>query len=274
MWKSILCLSFLISSLAQANIYPDSANQRRALTGAEKQHLLHLGDLGKGGCSASALTPNTLITAEHCSALTTGYFELDSSKTFKIVKILDVSSHYEGDVMVAQIAWTDGAAPTLLLYPRELANTESQLKFGSDSEATPLFSLGYPRDLEKRATYSSGFLKTTKLYPSFSVADPYTHQAVRAALYLRVNVPLINGNSGGPVYTANYKLVGIVSNGTAPVSDEEMKSPSYNSQNPLYWNQLGALYFLYPQMKTLQTIFPNGVNPNVNENGEWIGKSN
>jgi len=274
MLNVLLLLNLLMANLAFANIYPDTINQRRPLNGEEKQHLLHLGDFGVGGCSASALTPDTIITAEHCYELTSGYFELDPSQTFKVLKKLDVSSHYANDVMILKVRWTAGSAPTLLLYPQKLANTESQLKFGSDAEATKLFSIGYPHDLEKRGTYSSGFLKSSKLYPRSGMKDPYTQDYTKEALFLKVNVPLINGNSGGPVYTDDYKLVGIVSNGTAPTSDAEMKLPEFNSQNPKYWNEIGALYYLFPQMKTLQSLFPNGVNPDVNEKGEWIGKTN
>lgn len=299
MLKLFLCLSslihcFIIGNLAYADVYPDTINQRLELSAEDKQHLLHLGELGKGGCSASALTPDTLITAEHCLelqadgkfdlTLAKGYFELDPTQTFqmvtqvsknsktKLIKPLDVSSHYANDVMIVKIKWTSGSAPSMLRYPHAMANTESQLKIGTtDSEATKLFALGYPHDLDRRATHSWGYLRGTQLWPRTGAAvDPYTHDRTLESLYLKINVPLIGGNSGGPIYTDDYKLVGIVHGGSL-TNDTEKLSADFNSQTPKFWNEVGALYFLYPQMKTLQTLFPDGVNPNVNEAGEWIG---
>ena len=287
MLKVLFLLNLVFIHLALADVYPDTINQRRELTAAEQQHLLHLGMVGQPGCSASALTPDTIITAEHCIelgvdgfdlSLTKGYFEFDTTQTFtvitqkKIVKPVDVSSHYANDVMILKIKWTNGAAPTSLRYPHELVNSESQLKFGIDSDASRLFALGYPHDLDRRATYSYGYLKDKDLKKrSAGKVDPYTHDQTLESLYLKVNIPLTHGNSGGPIYTENFKLVGIVDAGSL-TSDLEKESPDYNSQNPLFWNHVGALYFLYPQMKSLQAIFPNGINPDVSDSGEWIGK--
>lgn len=295
MLKILLILNLVFIQLAFAEVFPDG-QARRELTTEEKQHLLHMGKLGQGGCSASALTPDTMITAEHCISrypdgdtnldIIDGYFELDPSHTFtvetvynkKLKKkrpvILDVSSHYANDVIIVKIKWTSGAAPAQLRYTREIVINENDLKFGADHEATPLFTLGYPRDREKKATYSSGFLKDRE-FPTISktLQNPYTNPPTdfEQALFLGVNVSTTNGNSGGAVFTDNYKLVGIVHGGKY-VSPDDAKITPCSAQSSIWWNRVAALYHLYPSMKQLQALYPNGINPNVNENGEWIGK--
>jgi hypothetical protein len=293
--KILFLLNLIFIQLSFAEVYPDGA-ERRELTVEEKQHLLHLGKFGEGGCSASALTPDTLITAEHCISrdpqrktnldMAMGYFELDPSHTFevetvydsklksRIPVILDVSSHYGNDVLIVKIKWTNGSAPAQLRYTRELIINESQLSFGPESDlgATPLFTIGYPFDLNRRATYSSGFLKN-KSFATVTSAfkDPYTLSTFKLPLFLDVNISITGGNSGGAVFTDQYKLVGIVHGGRYVNPKDAEVTPS-SAQSSIWWNRIAALYFLYPQMKTLQTLFPNGINPNVNENGEWIGK--
>jgi len=297
MLKLLLCLSSFISFSTFAHVYPDPGRQRRDLTPLEKQHLLHLGKLGQGGCSASALTPNLIITAERCMELNAdgryslelekGYFELDPTQTFTVVtssnangkikspKFLEVSSHYSNDIMILKIKWDKGNAPTKLKYPHALANQESALKFGSDLEATKVFAIGYPKDLDRRASYSAGFLKDKRMI-HLDYPDPYTHKPIQDSIYLKVNASLTSGNSGGPVYVGNFQLLGIVDAGdygdnqghygmSPPEAD-----PAFGSQNPKYWNLVGAIYRVYPQMKTLQLLFPNGVNPQVTEEGDWV----
>jgi V8-like Glu-specific endopeptidase len=282
MLKILLVLNLVFIHLAFADVYPDTVHQRRELTTEEKQHLLHLGKLGQSGCSASALTPDTILTAEHCfprylngasdRSLINGYLESNPSHTFKIISVLDASSHYSNDVLVLKIKWTSGKAPADLKYTREIVIHESDLKFGADSEATSLFTIGYPKDRDRQATHSTGFLKDTDLIPgAVAMKDPYTLKPLADALYLKVNVPMTHGNSGGAVFTGNYKLVGTVHGGSTALESEK-NSAEFNSQGSRFWNRIAALYYVYPQMKSLQKIFPNGINPNVGENGEWIGK--
>lgn len=293
MIKNLLLLPLLLNGIAHADVFPDLENLRREPTMEEKQHLLRMGGPGKGACSASAITPEIMITAEHCLSryvngvtlldLVEGYFEADPTQKFKvqlktdpksrkkIPVILDVSSHYENDMILVKIKWESGKAPDSLRYTREIAMTEADLKLGQDSEATPLFAIGYPMDRNYTAAYSTGFAKE-KDFPGIaqSMKDPYTGKQFEQAVFLKVNVPLTNGNSGGPVYTGNYKLVGTVHGGSAASDADRALDPT--SQNPRLWNRIAPIFQMYPKMKTLQEHFPNGVNPNVNENGEWIGK--
>ena len=257
-------ISLSIINAAQAHIYPDTPERRRTPTLEERRRMIRYGD-EKMGCSASALTPDTIITAEHCSKLTVGHFELDPKRTFKVLKVLESSTRYSNDVAIIKIKWLSGA-PKELLYTRELLTHESQVTIGEDGVGNRLVSLGYPLDQNKLATHSWGYLRGTHFYPrsvNFNNTD---------SLYLKVNVPLTNGNSGGAVYLDDGRLVGIVSSGGSGFASEEtMKSPQYHSQNPKFWNEVASIYYLYPQMKTLQNLYPNGINPQVNEQGEWIG---
>jgi V8-like Glu-specific endopeptidase len=242
-------LYILSTSLLFASVYPDVAHQRRDLEHEEKQRLLRL-----GGCSASALTKNIIITAQHCYSFKTGYFEADKSKTFQIVKTLEQSSLYENDYAIHEIKWDSGPAPTDLIVTKNIVTDKNELIFGEDKIATILYVIGYPYDRkidgEKIATFSWGYLKGEKLYAPSKVFK------TKEALYVTYNAPVTGGNSGGPIYKEDYSLVAIVSAGDGAPMDSDRASSDFTSQNSKFWNLGGALYYIYPKSKILQKLYP------------------
>lgn len=240
-----LIIVFLYSAWALSGVFPDVAHQRRELEGDEKFRLLKLGH-----CSASALTPNIIITAEHCIDNKNGYMEADPTQTFSVVKILEKSSHYENDILIAEIKWKAKHAPKDLIVTKKIIISKDEVRAGEDHEATKLYVLGYPMDRNKEATFSWGYLKGDKFYRGTPVLK------TKDAVYITFNAPTTHGNSGGPVYTEDYALIGIVSAGDGAPTPAEMESVEYNSQNPKYFNLAGALYFYYPRSKLLQKLFP------------------
>jgi V8-like Glu-specific endopeptidase len=230
------------------DIYWNDAETRHDATPEELEWTI------KGsGCTASALTAKYVLTANHCRP-SRGDMYLSGAnqangvteRDIRVVRVAESSSSY--DYSILEIEWVDGFPTEGQKYSPYISTKDEDLTMGTDEEATPLFTVGYPIDRDLRATYAEGFSKA--------------YSGTR----LKYNVGSINGNSGGAVWTIETKTLVSMTN-SGPHSYGQSGWNNNDPENPRAWNNGVAFAKIYSRSQLLKQIFPDGDNGEVDEYG-------
>lgn len=200
-----------------------------------------------GGCSASLLSSDYLITAHHCGIkvnkkATSGYCLNNGCRNdITITESLDKDRGL--DFHIFKIRWKNGKMPEGQKFPPSILTDDNDLKTGKKiGEGDEIFTVGFPADKTSwGATFAKGRLKT------------------KDSSYISYNIGIINGNSGGAVWRIEDKmLVGLTNHGP-----HAMGMPGWDKNkldDPKAWNGGTNMAVAYKKSKVLQEIFPNGKN--------------
>lgn len=204
------------------------------------------------GCSGSLVTPAMLLTANHCSpragaAYTSGgCLVLGCSRDLKATRVVECDEGLDYCLVEVKAARTDAMA--LQRFTPQVLTDPSQLQLGRDSEATALFTVGFPGD-KGRAMHASGFSKKLD----------------NESLYY--NIGVINGNSGGAVWTTHgFRLVTLTNFGP-----HQLGEPGWDGNDPedeRAWNGGARVDAIYRASEKFRALFPDGKNPAVDETGK------
>ena len=231
-----------------SDIYWDDAETRHA---AEPDELVWT--IKGSGCTASALSADYILTANHCSPKTGDKYKSGAAilngmtNDIEVVSVAEKSSTH--DYSILKIRWLRGKPTEGQKFTPFISTKPEDLKFGKGDLATPLFTVGFPVDRGLNPTYARGY---SKKYSGSKL------------LY---NVGSINGNSGGAVWTiATKTLVSMTNSGP-----HQHGSPGWNNNDPekeAAWNNGVAFSKIYGSSTLLKQIFPLGDNKFVDENGD------
>jgi hypothetical protein len=165
-----------------------------------------------------------------------------------VVAVKEAWANFDSDIV--EISWKREDSRWRQRYSPKIQTKESEITLGRDGTATELFTVGFPAD-KKGVTYAKGYAKR------------------QGTLMLDYNVGSINGNSGGAVWTSDdYMLVSQTNHGIHSLGQRGWNNN--DPENPGAWNGGPRMDLLYAKSATLQSIFPNGVNPNVSFEGYLI----
>lgn len=205
-----------------------------------------------GGCTGALLSPEYMLTAHHCGpqagAIYTSGACLASGACSRDVRVIQrVEADSTLDYVILRVQ-TDPEIAKGQRYPVAVQTKDDELKFGTDSVATKLFTVGFPADKNLRATYAEGFAKRYN------------------GSYMDYNVGSINGNSGGSVFAVEgLKLVGMTNHGPHAFGQR-----GWNGNNPedsRAWNGGPKMPAMYTRSAVLRQLFPGGKNPLVDTCG-------
>lgn len=210
------------------------------------------------GCSASMLSPRYLLTAHHCSprvgAIYTsgGCLDLGCKNDLRVTRIAEQNSGFDSDIV--EVEWLRTDSRWRQRYAPRVQVKDTELQLGRDSEATELFTVGFPGDKQK-PMYAVGFAKEFD------------------GNYLNYNLGSINGNSGGAVWkTSDFTLVSQTNHGP-----HQLNQPGWNGNDPedsKAWNGGPRMSLLYRASQVLKNVFPNGENLDISREGFLIWDEN
>lgn len=206
------------------------------------------------GCTGSLLTPTLLLTADHCGTgagdtFTSGSALLkagDGKATpdIEVMDILEFDKKY--DYAILEISWMNAEQkmPADQKMPSGIATKREDYVVSKEADqGDEVFTVGFPVDKRKwGATFAKGQLKEHK------------------DQFVRYNVGIINGNSGGPIFRMSDKLLISQTNGGRKAHG----MPGWNNNdvnNPKAWNVGGILAEVYQKSDLLKKIYPEGKNP-------------
>jgi|GEM_PF-3568380 len=199
------------------------------------------------GCSAILLSPQYMLTADHCvnsigDRLRTGWSIMtNGGDDLEIVAIRERS--VELDYKIVQVRWLT-SIPRQMKYPPRIAmSAEDVYSSPNPEQGDELFTVGFPDDRDGvwRATYAEGQAK---------IVD--AHQ-------LYFNVGIINGSSGGGVLKKeNFMLVSLANGGRKNLG--ELGWNTADADEFQAWNYGTALWQIYERSSLLKLLFPSGVN--------------
>jgi V8-like Glu-specific endopeptidase len=197
------------------------------------------------GCTGSLLSPDYMLTANHCGPragerYTSGSALKNGGRSDITVEQV-VESSQRLDFAILKIRW-NGTRPADQRFPPKIATSPSDLSMGRGSnQGDELFAVGFPADKQLRATYSEGRAKEVR------------------GSDLRYNVGIINGNSGGAVWRKNDNmLVSLTSGGPNAFNQGSWRGSSKDDAN--HWNHGAAIWIVYSNSRVLKDIFPDGNN--------------
>lgn len=207
------------------------------------------------GCTASMLTPEYVLTADHCSVRLGDKFISGSALLaagdgpepegdIEVVEFVEKDWKY--DYAVIKIKWlnAEGKMPANQKMPSGIATKREDYVVSKNAdEGDHVFTVGFPADKRKwGATFAKGQLKEHK------------------DQYVRYNVGIINGNSGGPIYRISDELLITQTNG----GPRAMGMPGWKDNDvndPKAWNLGGILAEVFHNSEILQKLYPEGKNP-------------
>ena len=231
------------------DIFRNDRETRRVPDGVDIRWTVRL-----GGCTGSMLSPRYMLSAAHCGVAvgdrTTsgGCLALGCTRDLTVTRIVEHSEIF--DSVIAEVSWSRIDSRWKQRYTPRVQITENQIELGRDDQATRLFTVGFPTD-KNGAMLATGFAKEIR------------------GNGMRYNIGIINGNSGGAVWTwDDYMLVSQTNNGP-----HNFGQPGWNNndpENPRAWNGGPAIYKMYAQSKTLKEVYPTGRNYNVSFEGFLI----
>lgn len=222
----------------------DEKDPSRRHKATEKERLW---TVSLGGCSASLLSPDHLITAHHCGIkvnkkATSGYcLNIGCSSDITITESLD--SDRRLDYHIFKIKWKNGKMPEGQQIPPSILTNDTKLKTGKKiGDGDECFTVGFPGDKTQwGATFAKGRIK------------------IKDQSYISYNIGIINGNSGGAVWrTDDKKLVGLTNHGPHMLGEPGWDKNKLD--DPKAWNGGTNMATAYKQSKVLQNIFPDGKN--------------
>jgi hypothetical protein len=238
---------FTYLSTATATVFWNHEQTRRDMNERELSMVARLGDC----CVASFLNKTTIITANHCNKpinnggkMQTGSYALDEKFQFVVTKILYKSDTLGNDFQIARIKWNNGIVPQTITPITKISSKKSDLTLGHDSVATPIYTLGFPIDLGKRATYASGHAKRFMTFKPSSV--PVENGEIT---FLDHNISSIHCNSGGPIIDMNTnKLIGVLRGGPDVETDDS------DLENPSHWNYASSMAVMLEKSTVLRQM--------------------
>lgn len=207
------------------------------------------------GCTASMLTPEYLLTADHChkrvgdkfisgSALLAAGDGDDPEGDIEVLEIVETDWKY--DYTIVKVKWVnaEGKMPANQKMPSGIATKKEDYVASREADqGDHVFTVGFPADKRKwGATFAKGQLKEHK------------------DQYLRYNVGIINGNSGGPIYRISDDLLISQTNG----GRKAMGMPGWKDNDvndSKAWNHGGILAEVYQNSEMLKKLYPEGKNP-------------
>jgi len=246
-----LCLILTLPTLAleTRDIFTNTTQTRRPAVNEDFEMAL-----GLGGCAGFLLGPNIGGSAAHCKksgTLKSGMALRDSlPDDGRIGRTLEIGSAGTYDYWIFEIQWTGGAVPHGMHVIPSIHIEKDQLKVGSNEVADKIFTLGFPVDI------SHGKLIHSWGYGKSNGTDNW----------LKNNISLINGNSGGGIWRySDNMLVSIVSGGPHAFGQPGWNNNDWN--DPKHWNVGSAMWKIYQKSPVLKDIFPGGINKF--KNGIW-----
>lgn len=211
------------------------------------------------GCTGSLLTPNLVLTAEHCSIAAGDTFTSGSAllaagegkaePDIEVKEKLEFDATY--DYAIFEIKWLNAEAkmPANQKMPSGIATKREDYVVSKEADQGDfVFTVGFPVDKRKwGATFAKGQLKEHK------------------DQYVRYNVGIINGNSGGPIFRISDNLLISQTNGGRKAHG----MPDWNNNDvndPKAWNLGGILAEVYQKSELLKKTYPDGKNPHYKGN--------
>jgi hypothetical protein len=251
---AIAFLLLTVFAVAHANdalddIFNNDAQTRHAATKAEVAWTVNV-----SGCSGSMVRPDVVLTANHCeprsgSTYTSGgCLAVGCRGDLRATRVLECDDTLDYCFVEVKAARED-AMDAQRFIPLVLTE-ESQLKVGRDGEGAALFTVGFPGD-KHQAMHAVGFAK------KFSSQSLY------------YNIGVINGNSGGAVWTASdYRLVTLTNFGA-----HQLGEPGWDDNDPedeRVWNGGPRVDAIYQHSAKMRELFPDGKNPKADATGKLV----
>lgn len=232
----------------KVDIFRNDAETRKAATTEALRWTVEM-----GGCTGSMLTPEYMLTANHCSPSVGSSYTSGGCKILGCRSDIRVAARQECssafDYCVLRVEWPNAEAKRMQRFPPSVQTLPEQLVFGRDGKATKLFTVGFPVDKGMRATYAEGWAKEY------------------SSNFMSYNIGSINGNSGGAVYAYDTRmLVGMTNHG--PHAHGQPGWNNNDPENPRAWNGGPRMDKVYAKSPTFQQLFPGGKNPLVNDCGQ------
>ncbi len=240
----------IITTAAMANVFKGDRLTRRPMTNEEKKSSIKIGDC----CSGVLIAADLILTAYHCPKNEEGKPAVRGSSLYDaqengftvIGQPLNHSPALGDDFQITKIQWDKGELPAELKLVKSIARDKEFLNYGTNQEASKIYTLGIPRDKDHAATYAEGFAKHINIMGSYKIH------------FLDINIGTTYCNSGGGIYDSESDtLVGLVRGGTDPTF-EFGQIVLADPEDSAAWNWGNQSYRLYKQSPILQEIFPDG----------------
>lgn len=203
------------------------------------------------GCSGSMLSPTHLLTASHCGPSVGSKYRSGSSiakgqeePDMEAIEIVEQVPKY--DYAIVKVKWlnAEGKMPADQKLPKSILTKQSDAVWsGKIGEGDEVFTVGFPADKTKEwfSTFAKGRLKT------------------KWGVYSKYNIGTINGNSGGAVWRiADLKLITMTNGGSHYIGQPGWDNNELDDSGA--WNFGPNMESVYKESKTLQEIFPGGMN--------------
>lgn len=214
------------------------------------------------GCTGSMLTPKLVLTAEHCGVsagdtLISGSALLaagdgKAEPDMEVMDVLEFSDRRQYDYAILEVKWLNAEAkmPANQKMPSGIATKREDYVVSKEADKGDfVFTVGFPVDKKRKwgATFAKGQLKEHK------------------EKFVRYNVGIINGNSGGPIYRISDNLLISQTNGGRKAHGMPgWKDNDVNDSKA--WNHGGILAEVFQQSKLFKEIYPEGKNPHYKGN--------
>lgn len=223
----------------------DESNPERRHKATNEERLW---TVDSNGCSASLLSPEYLISANHCglkvgSKFTSGYC-LNNGCTNDITATESLDKDQRMDYHILKISWKDGSMPEGQKFPPSILIDDSKISAGKKiGEGAEVFTVGFPADKVKSwgATFAKGRIK-----------DKETNDLV-------YNIGIINGNSGGAVWRIKDKMLVALTN-WGPHGHGDPGWDKNKLDDSSAWNGGTNMAAAYKHSKVLKKLFPDGKN--------------
>lgn len=243
---SIRLLIFFVFCFAPiagySDLFIDDGINRTVMTESERR----LPAVQVGRMSGVLLSESLLLTARHViknweqyeyngSTLFSG--PSGERSYFKFVSILEENPN--SDYAIVQIAWKNHIPPPGLQWVKDIVMPNSLTP--NKVHPIEIFVLGCPWDKIPNPMRSNGTQVAL-------LSDP----EIQFPLFF--NAGAVEGNSGGPIFTSQGKLLGIVIGGRHQLGEDGYKDNDPNDIKA--WNWGTPLSRIYPDSKILQKLFP------------------
>jgi hypothetical protein len=237
----ILMLAPLVG---RADLFVDDHVTRTVMTENER----HLPVVQVAKSSGILLGESLLLTAQHTTknwqsysyqGATMFYGPHNDHYYFKFESIIEEDAAL--DYAIVRISWKNGVIPPGLQWVKSIV-MPGEIKLGV-IHTMDIFTLGSPWDKIPNPMKSSG--SKIVILPDSQIKYP-----------LLFNAGVIEGNSGGPIFTADGKLLGIVTGGP-----HKLGEPGWEGNDPNKiesWNWGTPIQNIFKISKVLQELFPRG----------------